>query len=78
MAYKHESNPNRGMHMLVERRRGKAKEYVCVEGGDHHTAHDWAHMHGTDREDYNNYQPMCRKHHNEYDRFLAVEGERFA
>lgn len=53
-------NVNRKKHMEVARKRGKASEHMCVEGGDH-SAYDWAHIHDTDREDIQNYQQKAGK-----------------
>lgn len=53
--------------MLIERRRGKAKAFLCVVGEGDHQAQAWAHIHDTDREDIRNYQTMCTAHHNAYD-----------
>lgn len=60
------------MHQRVVRVYGKAKEYDCVECGKQ--AHDWANIHGRDRDLIDSYQPMCKSCHGYYDNgFLSRE-----
>lgn len=54
-------------HKKVVRRRGAARNYVCVDCGA--PAREWSHIHGTDgRDPMVHYAPRCIPCHKEYDR----------
>ena len=53
------------IHTLIRHVRGCADEYLCIQCDS--SAHEWAHIHGTDKIDLNNYRPMCRSCHRYYD-----------
>jgi hypothetical protein len=52
-------------HRRVHKKYGSASDYQCLLCFD--PARDWAHMHGTDPADPDNYEPMCKTDHNDYD-----------
>jgi hypothetical protein len=54
-----------GCHFRVRAARGRAADQFCVECGKQ--AQHWAHIHGTDPAEPQNYQPMCRRCHSAYD-----------
>lgn len=60
-------------HKRVRKVRGKVKDYNCKCGRQ---ARDWAHKHNTNPADPNNYEPMCRFCHKEYDRPEWLQEER--
>lgn len=53
-------------HRRVLYQRGRAAEQTCVIC-EKQAAH-WAHTHGTDPDDPQNYRPMCQSCHQRYDR----------
>lgn len=53
-----------GCHRRVRKERGRAADQICACGKQ---ARHWAHMHGTDPEDPQNYQAMCIPCHYKYD-----------
>jgi len=61
-------------HKRVRETRGKAKDHECVICGVQ--ACDWAYKHGTDKTDPDNYRPMCRLCHQDYDRPYWLKEER--
>ncbi len=52
-------------HKRLHTRRGKAKEYACVDCGGQ--ACDWSHIHGTTGFRCEHYEPRCRGCHLRYD-----------
>jgi hypothetical protein len=58
-------HPYRNAHRRVKKSRGRASELLCW--GCRKPAVDWSHIHGTDPHDPENYQPLCRKCHYDYD-----------
>jgi hypothetical protein len=53
-----------GCHRRVRTERGRAADQMCACGS---RARHWAHIHGTDPSDPQNYQAMCQKCHWAYD-----------
>lgn len=58
-----------GAHTRVRKARGPAKYQTCVNCGS--GAQHWAHTHGTDPADPQNYQAMCARCHVAYDQVIA-------
>jgi hypothetical protein len=54
-----------GCHRRVRTQRGRAADQTCECGK---RARHWAHIHGTDPSDVQNYKPMCQSCHYRYDR----------
>jgi len=54
-----------GCHRRVRKARGRAGDLACTDCGL--PAMHWAHIHGTDPSDPQNYQPMCQRCHWAYD-----------
>jgi len=56
------------LHLRVEAKRGKAKDYGCLYCGtkDDSYCYDWANLTGNYC-DINDYAPLCRKCHRQYD-----------
>jgi hypothetical protein len=54
-----------GCHRRVRKTRGRAGDLTCVDCEKQ--ARHWAHIHGTDPTDPQNYQPMCQSCHWAYD-----------
>lgn len=63
----------RGMHQKINRERGLARDYECVDCCS--KANDWSHTHGTDRENEYNYKPRCDYCHAQYDIDSRIRGE---
>lgn len=63
-----------GAHRRVYRTRGKASSYPCDECGAQGRDMDWAHIHGTDGSNPNNYRPLCVPCHKRYDGPARGEG----
>ncbi len=59
-----------GRHGRVYQARGPAT--TCINGCSH-THYEWAHRHGTDQLDVNNYDPMCKRCHVHYDSAMTLE-----
>jgi hypothetical protein len=55
-------------HKAVRRKHGKPSEYPCSYYECPRYGRDWAWQHDTDPANPDNYNPMCRLHHQEYDR----------
>jgi hypothetical protein len=55
-------------HDRVKTVRGKASNHPCVTCGK--PARDWAEIHGTGGFKFDDYQPMCRVCHREYDSIM--------
>lgn len=53
------------VHLKIRNKYGCAIDYYCDECEG--PASDWAHIHGTDPENIDNYKPMCRSCHMIYD-----------
>jgi hypothetical protein len=54
-------------HRRVNRTRGPAVLQQCV-GECGRRGYGWSHIHDTDPDDVNNYQPMCQRCHMAYDK----------
>lgn len=52
-------------HIRINRIRGKARNFNCIDCGD--DAIEWSWVHDSDPLDVNNYEPRCRKCHVRYD-----------
>ena len=52
-------------HNIVKRAKGRAADYPCEHCGG--TALDWATIHGTDGLAVDDYMPLCRPCHRQYD-----------
>ena len=61
-----------GCHRRVRTERGRARDHVCACGA---AARHWAHIHGTDPADTQNYLPMCISCHRVYDEVRAQQAE---
>ena len=57
----------KGMHRRLERERGKAADFGCINGCLEASGFEWAHTHGTDPHNVMNYRPMCLGCHRRYD-----------
>jgi hypothetical protein len=67
--WKGKSASYQAMHLRVQAKRGKASQYPCCICGttNESESFDWANLTGR-YDDINDYAPMCRKCHREYDR----------
>lgn len=63
-------------HKRVRLVRGDVRLRDCIADGCDDSARDWAWIHGKDPSDPENYRPMCRVHHQEYDRAEWLVEER--
>lgn len=61
-----------GCHIRVRKARGRASDQTCSCG---RKARHWAHTHGTDPADPQNYVAMCQKCHWSYDNVAAKSKE---
>lgn len=61
-------------HKRVRKVRGQARDQGCIRCDK--DGRDWAHRHGTDPSQPDNYDPMCRLCHQDYDRPEWLKEER--
>lgn len=55
-------------HYAVRKARGRASEYVCTDCPER--AKEWSHIHGTEGDLPEHYEPRCRSCHARYDHHL--------
>ena len=64
----------KGAHSRLFYVRGKASQHQCIDCSKQ--ALDWSHIHGTDPDNPDNYEPRCRSCHLTYDHIGAGRTDR--